>query len=126
MSAFLCSARHTYVIAMLAHNGQTVANAQIHETARILRQLNDAALRARYGDAPNPMDRRESTDGLIGAVNWMRTAGPQALLKVVQCFDYQCSEDISADYPGRAILADVLQRVSAMRGASVKCDVWSI
>lgn len=51
MSAFLCSNTHTAVIAMLAHAPGIVSIEQLRDTARILRQLNDAALRARYGDS---------------------------------------------------------------------------
>lgn len=126
MSAFLCSNRHTAVIAMLAHAPGIVDSAQLAETARILRALNDAALRARYGDKPNPLTRAEFSAALQDAAAWMRTANNADICSAVRCFDYQCAEDIPDDYPGRAILADILARVSALPNAGLNSAVWSI
>lgn len=126
MSAFLCSNRHTAVLAILAHSPGTVHTAQIEETARILRALNDAALHARYGDAPNPLTRAELKQCIPAAAEWLRHANPPDMLAAAKCFAYQCAEDIPDDYPGQSILADILARVEKIPGARVESSIWSI
>lgn len=127
MSAFRCSNRHTAVIAMLAHAPGVVESAQIAETARILRALNDAALFARYRDSAEPLTRADLAGAIPAAAEWMRQSNPADMLAAVRCFAYQCAEDIPSDYPGLSILADVTARLSAMASATAfKSGVWSI
>lgn len=125
MSCFLCSNTHTAVVAMLAHAPGIVSIEQLRETARTLRALNDASLKARYDKSPSPMSGAELCAAFLSAGKWIRNATPADMLKAAQCFEHQ-SDNAPSNYPGQSILRDVIARVSAMRGADRPSAVWSI
>ena len=122
MSMFVCTPLHTVAVALIHHNPGVVSTAQIVETARTLRTLNNAAAAARYGDKPVILSARAVRETLPEAVQYLREVSPAGIRKIVECFAYQCDE-APADYPGRGMLAKLKSRVSTIPGDS---PIWSI
>lgn len=122
MSMFICSPLHTVAVALIHHNPGIVSMAQIIETARILRSVNNAAAAARYGDKPVILSARVIRETLPDAVAWIRAASPADINQLVSCFNYQCNE-APAGYPGLSMLQALETRVCTGKG---KSSVWDI
>lgn len=125
MSSFLCSNRHTVVIALLAHAPGIVGYSRVMETARIFRSLNNASIKGLYMDKPQYLKTRDSAAAILSAADWIKSASAADISKAVQCFAYQCDE-APANHRGRAVLASVQNRVYAMPGAGGPSGIWSI
>lgn len=123
MSMFVCTPLHTVVVALIHHNPGIVSTAQIVETARILRSVNNAAAAARYGDKPVILSARTIRETIPEAVEFLRGVSRAGMRKIVEGFAYQCAEDIPADYPGLKLVQDLETRVSTIVGDS---PLWSI
>lgn len=119
---FVCSALHTVAVALIHHNPGIVSTAQIIETARILRSVNNAAAAARYGDKPVILSAAVIRATLPDAVAWVRAANPADINQLVSCFNHQCDE-APAGYPGLYMLQALETRVATGKGESA---VWSI
>ena len=132
MSCMLLSAHHTVILAVLAHtlDGDRSAiptGQQISQSARILRSLNSASMRAEYGDrfSPQYLTRAQLAQNVKTAPHWIRNATHADIFKVAECFEYQCMEAPSG-HPGRAILASVLDRAANLPEAGGPSAVWNI
>lgn len=124
MSAFLCSDRHTAVVALLLKREGFTLSAL--EMTTKLRKLNNAALAYRYGDKPVRLANR--AEALSAAEKWLEGATVADQCKAVMCFIYQCAEGSTLECP----LGETVQRLEALLAdravaAGFKdSSVWSI
>ena len=125
MSMFICSPLHTVAVALIHHNPGIVSMAQIIETARILRGVNNAAAAARYGDKPVILSGRAIRETLPDAVEWVRSANVADICKLIQCFQHQCDE-CPTGYPGKETLGKTANRIFALPEAGGPSAVWDI
>ena len=84
MSAFLCTVKHTTVLAAYWARVCMPHNKTIREFAVALRRANNSALKARYGDKPVRFPKD------LPSINQVFSAADIAALAA--CFRYQCSE----------------------------------
>lgn len=106
MSAFLCSDRHTAVVALLSLAHGTTYGDPL-KACSALRNLNNAAMAHRYGDKPTPMGKRARA--LADAAGWLKAhPHPADRAAVVVCFAYQCDEgDVLEAHKAAQDLKDV-------------------
>lgn len=131
MSAFLCSDRHTAVVALLigSHGLSTVVDG---DSVSELRRANNAALAHRYGDKPQRLKNRAKA--LEAAQAWLDSRPhPMDRLRVVECFEYQCGEGDTLDTAGphgfTAVALKALQRLllaEAKHAAPLNSQMWAI
>lgn len=131
MSAFMCSDRLTAVVAqlMLEHG---LITADPASTCTELRRANNAALAHRYGDKPQRLQNRAKA--LEAAQAWLASRPhPMDRLRVVECFEYQCSEgDTLAPNGAHAFTCFALQTLQrrlladAKHAAPLNSQVWAI
>jgi hypothetical protein len=121
MSAFLCSEEHLAAIATwAAAEGLTDDPVSL---CIVLRRLNNAALAARYGDAPQVLQD-------IGAALRDATATPRSAAEVfalVRCLHYQCNEgDVMQQHRNRGTLLALLAAAESAAPDGKPADLWSI
>lgn len=133
MSAFLCSDRHTFALALWSVRQDTDApqTADVIALAKRLRRLNNYALRCRYGDVPEYLPR-DPMPALANATTWLESASAADVAQSAHCLQYQCSEgDTDVNAASRRIrravrtLQRIVQRADA-KAAGAKSEVWSI
>lgn len=132
MPHMLLSDQHTILLAVLAHtlSGDRSAippGRRISQSARILRSLNNASMRVRYGErfSPQYLTRAQLARSVKTAPYWIRNATHADIFKAAECFKYQCT-GAPSDHPGRLILASVLDRAASLPGAAGPSSVWAI
>ncbi len=109
MSAFLCSEAHLSEIATWATYHQFHSDPV--QLCITLRRLNNAAMSARYGEQPKPL--QDLGDALHNA--WRQGTRTDAeALALLRCLQYQCSEgDVMEAHPDRHILAELVKAATA-------------
>jgi hypothetical protein len=129
MSAFLCSARHTWAVAILAARHGLADDPQ--SAAFMLRALNNAALRDRYDAPAVPLPGGEAgRDAVRAAEAWLATHSPRDVALVAACLRYQCAEGDFESRPGWATLDTLCDKLTATASRAPDgardTNVWSI
>lgn len=120
MSAFLCSDLHTMTVAA-ALVGSGIVDAGIVETAAALRQANNAALAARYGDEPQALD---SVREILAQLTDPQQLTPAKVNGLARSFRYQCAEgNVLETHPLAPKLAKLIE---ATGGEIREAAPWSI
>lgn len=125
MSAFLCSEKHVHALVLFAKDHGLIANTPKAQCAAAtsLRRLNNAALKARYGD--RPVSLKHSPAEIFAACEWLGAHSAAAIAAIARCFQYQCAEgdcEAHKDWP-------LLQRIVAKadeRGKYGASEIWAI
>ena len=127
MSAFLCSAVHTAVVAgvILRGRDRNFSVSRVSEVSKILREVNNRALFCRYGEKPEYLPR-DMTAVSAAAIAWLDSASPADIFKVCQCFDYQCSEGHTDKMGEYSFINEALQYAQEKPGFNRISAVWSI
>lgn len=133
MSAFLCSDRHTAVVAQLMH-AHGIATGERSALQTALRRANNAALAHRYGDAAQPLRNRLKAQE--AAALWLdEHPAISQHLRVVECFEYQCNEGdtLAQDGPHKAVAVALralqcvlVAELQSQRPSATFERVWSI
>jgi hypothetical protein len=121
MSAFLCSDRHTAVVALLLNEGCPLTDRAAVMTK--LRSLNNKALAHRYGSKPQRLSSRAAA--LEAGKKWLQTATQADRYEAVACFTYQCCEGTTMCCPLGASLLKLERALNDSRKGQ-KSNVWSI
>lgn len=123
MSAFLCSEAHLSAIATWAtYRKLTEDPVQLCIT---LRRVNNAAMAARYGDKPEPL--QDLGPALHEA--WRQGTRTDAeALALLKCLDYQCQEGgMPETHPDYCTVAALLKEATAAApGGQPAPHVWAI
>jgi hypothetical protein len=115
MSAFLCTDQTVYNLAS-ALLAAGLAD-DLVSCAQSLRDANNKALRARYGDPAQPL-------GPIGKLARTVNTLPE-LNTLARCFRYQCAEgDVLETHPAMPALAALIDATGGETAATVQA-VWS-
>lgn len=124
MSAFLCSDRHVVTLAVYAC--ERGLSGDVVQAAMQLRAVNNAAMSARYKDAP------QALASISAHIRWAqkRVAGMKTLADpwahaLAACLDYQCDEGDAKQTHGGALLARVLATAQKLSGGC-KADVYAL
>ena len=127
MSAFLCSDLHTVAIALyqVRKNCPAVETARVITMAKVLRQLNNQALSARYSDRPVFL-ARDIMPTIAAASKWLESASAADIRGIVECFKYQCSEGDCDTRPAWKLILDIEANARIGARASESSAVWSI
>lgn len=107
MSSFLCSTLHTVVVAA-AISRAGLSDADTVSIAMQLRDANNKALAARYGDEAEPLGA--AAEAIVAAGNEHTDIQVNTMAR---CFAYQCSEgDVMETHPA----AELLRKLIAATG----------
>ena len=125
MSAFLCSEKHVHALVLFAKDHGLIAGTPQAQCAAAtsLRRLNNAALKARYGD--RPVGLKHSPAEIFAAREWLETHSAAAIAAIARCFQHQCAEggcEAHKDWP-------LLQRIVAKAdelGKYGASEIWAI
>lgn len=117
MSAFLHSDRHTFVLAAEIVARHIGGCDDIVSTALSLRDANNKALEARYGDDPEPLGDTTIEPGRFT---------PRQINTMARSFAYQCSEgDVMETHPA-AKLIEALIEATGGDDCSPADGYWSV
>lgn len=130
MSAFLCSTRHTVILALYILRKDTAAPTieSVRAVARALRKVNNRALFCRYGEKPEYLPRDISQEFEYAAA-WLDSHSFADIHAAATCFDYQCSEGDAPKMKEFAFVSEALQYAGdrlRVSGFSFKSAVWSL
>lgn len=127
MSSFVCSTRHLAALAAYAvHAGLTDDPVAL---CIKLRRLNNAAMCARYGEAPEQL--QDLGRALAQEQSTPQRYGPGYFLSLATCLQYQCSEgDVMEAHPDRGALLELVEALEdatpAGPGRAIYKNVWAI
>ena len=128
MSAFLCTDKHVYAVAILADHHGMCDDPQA--LAFTLRALNNAALRDRYNDEGVPLlAGAAAIQAREQAVAWLNSTTAHAHREIVACLKYQCAEGPCEGRPGWHLLDALLNKlvgIAARTPGTAPVGVWAI
>lgn len=129
MSAFLCSDRHTAVVAMLAKEWG-LSSLPMRDLALKLRRENNDALGARYGDTPTKLRMSQWDRTVVAAEEWIKQSTPAQQAGACACFQYQCAEGDTESREGYrlvlAIFKEGEKRAPGYREQRLENRTWAI
>jgi hypothetical protein len=127
MSAFLCSPLHTAVVAQyLCSQPDGPSIVTFPQVCKALRKVNNRALTCRYGDKPQYLKTADFPELSARAKAWIESHNPADMLRVIQCFEYQCSEGDAMGTYGASFIFEALRYAEKPAAAHLPSAVWSI